>query len=136
MVANTTTGGMLATTTDLEQGWRTLSSGEREQAETLLARASRIIRATCPNWQRYDERAPDIAADICCAMVKRAMSADLADLAPAGVTQVSSTSGPFSNSYTLSNPLGDLYMLASEKRLLGAGMTRAFTITYKAGDCE
>ncbi|OXN01653.1 Gp19/Gp15/Gp42 family protein [Bifidobacterium vansinderenii] len=117
-----------ASVDELEAGWHTLNDEERARAQTLLARASRIIRADCPHWQRYEIRTPGLCADTCCEMVKRAMLADQ-NGAPAGVSQMNTTTGPFTDGYTFANPMGNLYMLDTEKRRLGAGAGRAFTLT-------
>lgn len=116
----------------LESGWHELTGQERGKAEVLLARASRRIRSTCPGWAEAEQREPGLCADICCAMVQRAMSADESGLPP-GASQVNDTTGPFTSGYTFSNPLGDLYLLDSEKRSLGAGRSRAFTIGMGRG---
>ena len=51
-----------------------------------------------------------------CAIVKRAM---LASDDIAGVTQHSQTAGYYSESFSYSNPDGDLYLTRSEKESLG-----------------
>lgn len=116
-----------ATVDQLESGWRALSQEERERAQTLLERASRIIQADCPGWRRAETRTPGLFADICCDMVKRAMTAGTLG-APEGVSQMNSTTGPFTEGYTFANPMGNLYLLDSEKRRLGNGAGHAFHI--------
>ncbi|MCT6899777.1 MAG: phage Gp19/Gp15/Gp42 family protein [Bifidobacterium sp.] len=117
-----------ASVEELESGWHKLTGDQRSKAGVLLARASRKIRATCPRWADYELQEPGICADICCAMVQRALAADESGL-PAGTNQANETTGPFTSGYTFSNPLGDLYLLDSEKRSLGVGAARrAFVI--------
>lgn len=54
---------------------------------------------------------------VCCDMVIRAMSATAADAF--GVSQTSMTAGPYTQSFSYSNPSGDMYLTKLEKRLLG-----------------
>lgn len=106
-------GGAFATTDDLEARWHALTSEERRRASTLLADASDLIRSTCPNWGKANEIT---LQRVCCAVVKRAM---LASDDVAGVTQHSQTAGAYSESFSYSNPDGDLYLTGSEKESLG-----------------
>lgn len=107
-----------ATIDQLESGWRTLSADERKTAETLLARASRMIASTCPHAADAD---PGILSDIACAVVKRAMAAG-----GENITNRSMTGGPYSEQWTYANPQGDLYLTKAEKRMLGCGTMHAF----------
>lgn len=78
----------------------------------LLADASDLIRTTCPNWQTAGQ---DTLRRVCCAVVIRAMqSGDMQ-----GVTQTSQTTGPFTQSWSYSDPAGALYLTKQEKRSLG-----------------
>lgn len=116
-----------ATVTQLQAGWRSLTSAESAVATELLARASRKCRADVPD---LDDRIadgivePGLAADVVCDMVRRAMAV-AADLT--GVSQVSETVGPFSQSVSYQNPGGDLYLTKAERRQL-SGSRRAFSI--------
>lgn len=85
-------------------------------AEKLIDRASRKIDKACGGT------APDaeIAKDVCCAMVERALAAYNDDLV--GIRQASETEGPYTWSGTFSNPAGDLYITKAEKRSLGVGL--------------
>ena len=85
-------------------------------AEALIARASRMIDAACGETAPD----PDIAKDVCCAMVERVLAAYAADLV--GIKQASETAGPYTWSGTYSNPGGDLYITKAEKRSLGVGL--------------
>ena len=114
-----------ATVTDLESGWRTLSEAEQTRAETLLARASRQIRARrrgIDDLIASGSIDADLVGDVVCAMVKRAMQGPL-DLD--GVGQQSEQAGPFGKSYTFTNPSGDLYLTKQERLDLGIGVQRA-----------
>lgn len=119
--------GAFATTLDLEEVWRALDQEDKAKAERLLAAASRKIRLQCPSWMQAEEAEPGICKDICCSMVKRAMIAD--DTNPEGLSQGSQTTGPFADSWSYSNPNGDLYLTSSELADLdGAGSGRMFTV--------
>lgn len=101
-----------ATTGDVTARWRAMTDSEETRCMALLADASDLIRTTCPKWQAAGE---DTLRRVTCAAVIRALqSGDMA-----GVTQSSQTAGPFSQSWSYSNPSGDLYLTKSEKRALG-----------------
>ena len=119
-----------ATATDVESRWRPLSVAEKATATTLLGDASAILRAECSDVDaRLAATPPTLDADIpkmiVCAMVKRAM---LAGVDVEGVTATQQTAGPFSQSLTYSNPMGNLYLTKAERRLLGCGGQRAFSV--------
>ena len=117
-----------ATTSDLEARWRTLTTAEKSQAGALITDASDIIVTTCP---RYADASAATLTRITCAMVKRAMvSGDDAEL---GVSSSQQTAGPFNQSFQFANPLGDLYLTKAEKRQLGCGVQRAFSIDMTDG---
>ena len=97
---------------DVAARWRTLSESEETRCMALLADASDLIRTTCPNWQTAGE---GTLRRVCCAVVIRAMqSGDMQ-----GVTQTSQTAGPFTQSWSYSDPAGALYLTKQEKRSLG-----------------
>ena len=101
-----------ATVDDVAARWRDLSESEQTRCTALLADASDLIRTTCPNWQTAGQ---DTLRRVCCAAVIRAMqSGDMQ-----GVTQTSQTAGPFTQSWSYSDPAGDLYLTKQEKRSLG-----------------
>lgn len=115
-----------ATVDDLENRWRTLSPEEQLLAGTLLEDASAMVRALASDvdariWS--GDLDAGVPVMVVCSMVKRAM---LAADAP-GVRTSQETSGPFSQSYTFANPMGDLYLTAAEKKLLGVARQVGFT---------
>lgn len=132
-MADTIAGDAFAGVNQLEAGWHPLLGDERARATELLARATRIIKGDCPKWRLYELRNPGTCGDICCEMVRRAMIPDSNGLAPAGVTQMNTTTGSFSDGYTFANPMGNLYMLDTEKRRLGVGVEKAFQIRMVGG---
>lgn len=101
-----------ATEGDVEARWRALSDVEATRCAALLADASDLIRTTCPNWQASG--ADTLRRVTCAAVIRALQSGDMA-----GVTQSSQTAGPFSQSWSYSNPSGDLYLTKAEKKALG-----------------
>ena len=94
---------------------------DRDRVETLLGDATAFIEAQ-PGFS-YDAGDFTQAANltrICCSVVYRSLSAG--DLA--GVSSYSQGGVGYSASVTLSNPSGDFYLTASEKRSLGIGRGR------------
>lgn len=124
-----------ASVDDLEKRWRKLTDSERGRAETLLMDATELVKLQSPIWQELLAEHPRILSRIACDMVTRVMLADTGP-APAGVTQFTDTTGPFSNSYTFANPTGDLYLRDQEKRLLGIGRQQAFSVDMISGEVD
>lgn len=99
-----------ATATDVQARWpeKVLSTAELATADTLCADASRRARA---RWRTLDARVaagtldPDDVRMVIATMVKRAMLASGAE----GMTNDSRTAGPFSQTRTYANPMGNLY---------------------------
>lgn len=121
---------MFATPSDVEDRWRPLTPEETIRAQALIADASALIRSECPS---IDDRLdadpptldPQVPLMVVCAMVKRVL------IAGAGIDGASShqqTAGPFSQSVSFTNPLGNLYLTKAERRMLGCGGQKAFTI--------
>ena len=119
-----------ATVDDLESRWRSLLLDEQARATVLLADASTLLRAEVPDVDARLTATPptlDIGVPtmIVCAMVKRAM---LAGTDTDGIASNQQTVGPFTQSSTYANPLGNLYLAKNERRMLGSTGQRAFTI--------
>lgn len=118
-----------AGTDKLSKRWHGLTDDETQSAKELLADASdkirqRVPEANDPEWVAAHRRTLE---RICCAMVKRAMQQDSAGV-PGGVSQISETTGPFANSYSWSNPDGNLYLTKEELKDLGVSRQQAFAI--------
>lgn len=113
---------VFAVPADLEQRWRTLTSEESARATVLLADASQLIIDECSS---ASAAAPETLKRVVCAMVKRAM---LNSESSAGITSSQEMAGPFSRMLNYSNPTGDLYLTKSERRQLGCGGAKPFTI--------
>ena len=116
-----------ATVEDLEARWKPLDDDQQAVAEALLDDAAAIIAATVP-IREDDELQAAVLKAVNCSMVKRAMFA--ADGGTPGITQGSMTADVYTQSWTFSNPSGDLYLSASERRALGVG--RGFVSTIPA----
>lgn len=118
-----------ATIDDLQARWHLLSSEEATRAQVLLDDASDLIRTQSQGWKHAQ---PTTLCRIVCAMVKRSMLAESDN--PNGYSQVSQTTGPFSDMHTYANPQGDLYLTSSEKESLRAATRgRMMIIGYERG---
>lgn len=116
-----------ATYDDLEDRWRPLTAEEQAKATVLLGDASGIIRDEAPDVDariaagKLDANTPLMIA---CSMVKRAMAGG-GELD--GVSTNNIQTGPFGQTLSYSNPMGNLYLTKAEKaRLHVAG--KAFSI--------
>ncbi len=93
----------------------------------VLADASRIIAAELDRAGiDYSDPSDEFAERLmqaCRSMAQRAMGCD--SEVPAGATQFSETAGVYTQSFTIGNPYGDLYLSKAERRLLGLGAARA-----------
>lgn len=103
-----------ATVDKLQRGWRELNKRERDTAEELLQRASRMIDAQVDVQMLSAERY-ECLGDIVCDMVRRAMR-DATDA-------VGGYGSDFieENAWESMTPVGDLWMSAENKRILGIG---------------
>lgn len=116
-----------ATIADLEARYKPLTD-QADKARILLEDATQLIKDLVPSWETSSS--PETRRRITCDMVRRALSAEgiLGD-GLSGVSQTSETAGGFSQSYTFSNPTGDLYLTRQEKRILrGKASVTAYTI--------
>lgn len=112
------------------------TSESEARIDALLAKASRDIRAELRNaGVEVDPSDADMMADladVACAMVRRSVGAgddETDDWLPYGASQYSWTGGPYTQSATLSNPYGDLFMTESERRKLGIGVAKAAVLS-------
>lgn len=102
-----------ATVSDIEARWRDLTTAEETRAATLLDDAAAILDSFVKITG--DEAQAENLKIVSCNMVIRAMSSD----DQMGLSQSSMTAGPYTQSWTYSNPSGDMYLTRMEKRLLG-----------------
>ena len=123
-----------ATTSDLVNRWRELNDTEKKRAETLLLDATAKITSMCNDSgvdidEENEVQAHNLLATTC-EMVKRAMLSSV-DSAP--TTSYSQGAGSYTESFTYANPTGDLYLTSAEKKLLGIGRQRIFSIRPTGG---
>lgn len=100
----------------------------QEVLSERLAAASRKVRNLDRDIDaRIDDGDldPDLVADVVCAMVARTVPADGME----GVHTLQTSVGPFQDSVRLANPGGDLYLTKGERRDLGIGGQRAFSVS-------
>lgn len=108
-----------ATVDDLRARWPDMPPGSDEHAGILLEDASGYIMDVCPSAAGAR---PETRRRVVCAVVRRVMEAESQ---PAGVTDVSQSTGPFSTSYKVSD--GAFYLRKDERKALGAG-AKAFSV--------
>lgn len=107
-----------ATVADLEARWRDLTEDEEARATVLLDDATAYLQALVEVDPDNETQAANLKM-VCCNMVKRAMTSAASDAF--GVTDATATMGPFSQHVAYANPSGDMYVLKSERILLGIG---------------
>ncbi|MCF0121685.1 MAG: hypothetical protein HUJ74_00375 [Lachnospiraceae bacterium] len=110
-----------ATIEDLELRWRPLENEEKRLAHIKLLDATALITSTLKKSgiviDQEDEAQKQNLVSVCCAIVKRSMSADSAEfLNASSSTQIA---GSYSQTISYANPGGDLYLTSSEKKQLG-----------------
>lgn len=105
-----------ATIDDLIVRWRPIVDGEAALAIALLEDAGLILRQNV-DVDETDKKQLDALKMVSCNMVRRAMVASASSAF--GVDQTSASMGPFSQTMHFSNPSGDLYVSAAEKKILG-----------------
>jgi hypothetical protein len=110
-----------ATVADVEARWRPLSASETTLAETLLGDAA-VMLDSMVDTTDPDERLSKALTIVSANMVIRSLMATTSD--SFGVSQTSIAGGPYSQTYTYSNPTGDLYVTRQEKKMLGCGSSR------------
>lgn len=93
---------------------------DEDVASKLLDRASLIVSNLCGG----EPEDTDAAKMVVCQMVERALSTSNSDYGTAdnGIQSISS----YSNTWTWSNAVGDLYIKQSERKLLGVGGSLGF----------
>lgn len=117
-----------ATWEDVEARWRALAASEQALATTLLEDAAVELDGTCPPSTPPTARELAVRKIVSVRMVKRAMMSP----GGVGVNSVQQGAGPYQETVQFSNPMGDLYLTKADKRLLGCGGQRAFSIDLLA----
>lgn len=122
-----------AEVSDIEARWRSLSPDEEARAGVLIQDASAMLSALV-KVDASDQEQADLLNTVCCNMVIRAMAQSGMDTF--GVSQAAITAGPYTQSFSYSNPSGDMYLTKLEKKLLGISIGYIGSIRAKiAGDC-
>lgn len=117
-----------ATVNDLRQRWPDMPPGSADHADTLLEDASQFILDMIPEAIEAREAT---RRRVVCAVVRRSMEASMAS----GQQQVSA--GPFGMSPTPpTNPHGDFYLTRNEKKALGHGKQKAFSVSIAGAHAE
>jgi len=104
-----------AEVSDIEARWRSLSDDEKSRASVLIEDASAMLSALV-NVDANDQQQAELLNTVCCNMVIRAMAQSNMDTF--GVSQSAITAGPYTQSFSYSNPSGDMYLTKLEKKLL------------------
>lgn len=106
-----------ATVSDIEQRWRTLTVDEKARAAALIEDSQVMIVSTFKQYNKDIEKAdPQALRMVVCNMCQRVLSANL----NAGdITQMTESAGPYSQTYTYSQPGTSLYIAKKERKLLG-----------------
>ena len=120
----------MATVDDLKARWQGFPVGADDWAEILLEDASQFIIDMVPEAVDASE---STRRRVVCAVVRRSMAASETGDADAGMESYSETTGPFQNTWKFVNPNGDFYLTGNEKRALGHGKQKAFSVNI-AGD--
>lgn len=110
-----------ATVEELKARWPDFPAGAEDHAEVLLEDASQFILDVCPSASTVPA---NTRRRIVCAVVRRSIEAQASP--GVGMESFQATTGPFTNSYTPSNPHGDFYLTKSERKALGEGRQKAF----------
>ena len=105
-----------AVVSDIESRWRDLSTDEEARASVLIDDATAMLSALV-KVDASDEEQALLLKVVCCDMVIRAMAQSGMDTF--GVSQAAITAGPYTQSFSYSNPSGDMYLTKLEKKLLG-----------------
>lgn len=123
-----------ATLSDYEARYGAVGPDREVYVTTMLGDAGSMLDALVPRIDPSDSNQADLLRMVSCAMVNRAVLASEAD--SVGVSQYSFGMGPFSQSATVANPSGDMYLTAQERRLLGVGGVAIGSIPARIGPPE
>lgn len=117
-----------ATLAELKARWPDFPTGADTFAGTLLEDASQYILDVAPS-------AAGVSAAtrrrIACAVARRSMTAEGSEMI--GFESIQQGAGPYQETRKATNPHGDFYLTGQEKKALGVGRQRAFTIDLLAG---
>lgn len=121
-----------ATTEDLANYWRPLSSTEESRAEMLISIASSRLRVEAQKSKIDIEERCSYDSDyklsvklVVLDAVKRALATPI-DTPP--VDNFSQSAGPYSENYRFTNPSGDLWFKKAELRSIGIGVAKIMSL--------
>lgn len=116
-----------ASYTDYEARYGTLTPAQQALVTTKLGDAGTILDSLVDTSDvATDTHLADVLKVVSCSMVNRVMVTE--QDGSVGVSNESYTMGPFSQSATYSNPAGDMYLTATERRMLGISKANIGTI--------
>ena len=95
---------------------RELDSDESARAEVLLGDASAVLTELV-DVREGDEEQAKLLKMVCCNMVIRVMAQSASDAY--GLSSITMTAGPYSQTSAFSNPSGDMYLTRLERQMLG-----------------
>lgn len=122
---------VFATFDDVKARYPAASTRNRETVETLISDASALMQASAPKLTDNKR----LLCFVCCSVVRRALAAAENVGEMTGVSQTSQTVGAFSQSWSFTNPAGDLYLTRAEKRLIrGQGAQTGFHVIMGDSD--
>lgn len=110
---------------------------DREALAEVLMDASRLIESELERAgvSFVGDPGPEWASRLmqaCRSVAHRAMSASSQDV-PVGATQYSQSAVGYTESYTLGNPYGEVYLGKAERRMLGLDRQRVFSVRPRIG---
>ena len=108
---------------DLKARWPDFPPGADDNAKVLLEDASQFILDLVPSAITASEAT---RRRVVCAVVRRSMEASTSQ--GAGLSQFNVGTGPFTMGGSPANPHGDFYLTKNEKRALGDGKQKAFSV--------
>ena len=123
-----------ATVSDLQLGWRTLTTAEQDVAGELLTRATAqltsMLAARGIEVDPNDEVQATNLKTVTCNMVRRSMSSGASD----GMSSLSQTIGSTTAAVQWSNPDGAFYLSKMDRLALGIGGGRVGWAPFAGGD--
>jgi hypothetical protein len=125
----TVTEPPFAEVSDIEGRWRPLSSDEQARADVLLDDGSQYIRGLLGG----EPGNLALAKTIVCTMVIRVLKAPVDQ---ASLNSQQTMAGPYMETLTFASPSGDLYLTSNEKKLLGIGHGKAFSLRPAIHNCK
>lgn len=122
-----------ATVEEYEARYGTVTDTQTLQAclEDATALIASYLDAAGVDADSPDEELADRLMRVCRQVAHRSLDSGAASV-PFGVSQASQTAGGYSLSYSFSNPNGDIFLTAAERRMLGLGGFRFRTIEARS----